>query len=189
MWQIGMRPREFVEEWLKVPQKIIGSTKAKISDPYSTRLIELRWGGFQLHRNDLGTKIIYSKALWAENNLFDWLEFATPRLYFLTGDGSRFSPANVEPIPSILFPFWLAGLLFLIREKRFKPIIALGIGAGLGYIAGVKNMAILLPTLLIQIYIVMVGLSLLKDKKWFGLLVGIIAIYCIYTVDMTLYAR
>ena len=76
-----------------------------------------------------------------------------PRSYFQAGDGTKFSPKGVEPIAGILFPFWIMGLISIIKDKYFKPLY-LVLGTSLfAFLLGQRNLAFLFPVMLVYIYI------------------------------------
>ena len=187
--QLSLHFKEALTLWRGLPRQIVVSTRAKLQDPYQERLVEMRWGNFQLHREDLLSKVLYSKLILLEKYFIDWIQFASPRLYFLTGDGSIFSPGYVEPIPALLLPFWLMGLGILIKKHNYLPLIAVGLFTGLAFFSGIKNMPLIWPVLLIYLYISALGLTGMKDHHRYFLIASLVVIYSIYCFDMTLYAR
>jgi len=187
--QLTFNVNQALEIWLHLPVAIISNTKAMLKDDYQERLFEMRWGNYILHRNGILPKIMYSKLLMVEKYVFDWVEFATPRFYFLTGDGSKFSPSSVEPVPALLAPFWFIGLLHLIKKRSYYPFILLILFTGLGFFSGIKNLAVLWPVIILYIYISVLGLHVYKNKWWFKYVAALLFVYSLYCFDMVLYAR
>lgn len=185
IWQIGMHTKEALQEWLSFPVRISQNLKSKSTSNFFVYIEELRWGGRQLHRNDLKSRVTYNKSIGLLNEGFDFLQFATPKLYFASGDGSIFSPSRIEPIPSLLFPLWIAGIVGLLKHRRFKVFLILGLSLLPSFLAGSKNLSLLLPVLLTHIYISAFGLTNLFVRPSTRVAAAsLLSIYGLYVVSM-----
>ena len=188
LWQIGLHADAAVKEWVTFPGRISQNIHAKEATPFFSYIDELRWGGRSLHRNDLKSRLLYNKSAALANEAFDFLQFATPKLYFAVGDGSVFSPARIEPIASLLFPVWLAGILSLLAQHRYRVFLLLALGLLPAYLAGSKNMSLLLLAMLVQIYIAAVGFTSIFTKFSSRIVASaFISVYGLYIVLMNLW--
>lgn len=140
----------------------------------------MQWGGQLVHRNSLFPKLVYNYPLFLVNEFVELIEFAQPRLFFVTGDGSGFSPPSLQPIPVVLFPFWLIGLLDHIKKKNWTELFILFGFALIAYLIGQKNMAFLLPVLIIYVRWAAHGLDDLSSPRLKKISLVFIISYSLY---------
>lgn len=159
----------------------MANIKSKSQSQYLIYIDELRWGGRSFHRNDLLSRILYNKSLFVIQEFFDFVQYAQPKLYFLAGDGSVFSPRRLEPISSLLFPFWILGILKILNNRRASFMILYSLFMFIAYASGQKNLALLLPILILNVYISTLGL---KDFKR---AIPIVLVYGIYITGMNIW--
>ncbi|TSC88462.1 MAG: hypothetical protein G01um101416_130 [Microgenomates group bacterium Gr01-1014_16] len=180
-WLVMFHLPQALGYWQRLPQSIVATIKSKSQSQYLIYIDELRWAGRSFHRNDLLSRILYNKSLFVLNEFFDFIQYAQPKLYFLAGDGSVFSPRRLEPISSLLFPFWILGILKIIKDKKFLVPSAYCLFMLIGYASGQKNLALLFPVLILNVYISTLGL---KDHKR---IIPIILIYGVYITGMNIW--
>ena len=177
-WWVIFQPKAMIAEYLSTPKYFIGHIKSYLTSDYYLKIDEMRWGGRALHRNDIISRFFYNKFVIIPKETFDFIQFLTPRLYFSVGDGSRLTPPRLEPIPFLLFPFWIFGLIFLFKSHHFRPLYYLLLAGAFAYLVGRRNMAFLLPVLIIHTYICSLGL---KNR----LFTAIILVYGAYLLGMS----
>lgn len=180
-WLVIFHLPQALSYWQELPQSVVASVKSKSQSQYLIYIDELRWGGRSLHRNDLLSRVLYNKTLFILNEFFDFIQYAQPKLYFLAGDGSVFSPRRLEPISSLLFPFWILGILKILKNPRTLFIILYSFFMFIGYASGQKNLALLFPILILNVYISALGL---KDFKR---VIPIVLVYGVYITGMNIW--
>lgn len=180
-WLVLTRFPQAVSYWQKLPQSIVATVKSKSQSQYLIYIDELRWGGRSLHRNDLLSRVLYNKTLFILNEFFDFIQYVQPKLYFLAGDGSVFSPRRLEPISSLLFPFWILGILKIMKSRNSLFVIPYSTFMFIGYASGQKNLALLFPILILNVYISALGL---KDFKR---VIPIVLVYGVYITGMNIW--
>lgn len=182
-WQVLFQPQAFFSQVIQFPKYATQTIKSKLqSTEYATRLQEIRWGGRALHREDFVSKALYFRHIIVINEIFEFIQNASPKFFFLAGDGSNFTPRRIEPISSILFPFWIIGVITLINKKSIKAGLLFLVFSFIGYISGHKNLVFLFPLFLLQIYICSVGVSRFGKKTH-----AVIGVYGIYISLMNLW--
>ncbi len=118
-WQVLSQPQAFFSQAIQFPKYATQTIQSKLKNTeYNTRLQEIRWGGRALHREDFLSKALYFRHILVLNEVFEFFQNASPKFYFLAGDGSNFSPRRIEPISSILFPFWILGIINLTKQQN-----------------------------------------------------------------------
>lgn len=179
-WWTVTKPGAVIKEWLQSPSYVRSSFANRVRGPYLDRLRDMQWGGQLVHRNSFFAKLVYNYPLLLINESVELVEFAQPRLFFVTGDGSPFTPPSLQPIPVILFPFWLIGLLDYVKKKNWSRFLTLFGFTSAAYLIGQKNMAFLLPVLVIYIRWATHGLEILSSPRLRFLSLAIIFSYSIY---------
>ncbi|MBI2008143.1 hypothetical protein HYS82_00615 [Candidatus Amesbacteria bacterium] len=178
-WLVIFHLPQAFSYWQRLPQSVVANIKSKSQSQYLIYIDELRWAGRGFHRNDLLSRILYNKSLFILNEFFDFVQYTQPKLYFLAGDGSVFSPRRLEPISSLLFPFWILGILHLLKNRNsLRPVagifvIPYSIFMLIGYASGQKNLALLFPILILNVYISTLGLKNFKSITPFVLTYGL----------------
>ena len=179
-WNI-FNVKDILIEWRNAPTYFKKNISSFFSSENLMKVEEARWYAFGEKNEELISKIYYNKAYVLADNFFSFLSYSTPRPYFQSGDGTKFSPRGVEPVAGLLFPFWIFGLISLIKEKKLKPILwTLGI-TFFAFLLGQRNFAFLLPVLIIYVYIASKSLN----KKY---LAGIL-IYLIFIIGRVLWLK
>ena len=177
-WWPVTQPGNLVKEWVQSPAYFRSSFANRINGPYLDRLRDMQWGGWLIHRNSLLPKLVYSYPMLLINEFIELVEFAQPRMFFVTGDGSNFSPPSLQPIPVVLFPFWLIGLLNHIKTKHWSEFVLLFIFTSIAYLIGQKNLAFLLPVLVIYLRWASQGLDSLSTHK--NIATAAVSFYSLY---------
>ena len=180
-WLVIFHLPQALSYWQRLPQSIIATVKSKSQSQYFTYIDEQRWGGRALHRNDPLSRLLYNKGLFVLNETFDFIQYAQPKLYFLSGDGTVFSPRRLGPISSLLFPFWILGILRLLKSRNSSFLILYSLFMGTAYASGQKNLALLFPLLTLNVFVSTLGL---KDFK---LLTPLVLIYGLYITGMNIW--
>lgn len=180
-WLVLFHLPQALSYWQKLPHSVVANIKSKSQSQYLIYIDELRWGGRSFHRNDLLSRLLYNKALFVVQEFFDFVQYAQPKLYFLAGDGQVFSPRRLEPISSLLFPFWILGILKILQNRRALFIILYSLFMFIAYASGQKNLALLFPVLILNVYISTLGL---KDFKR---VIPIVLIYGLYITGMNIW--
>lgn len=168
-------------EWKNIPNLVKNNLSLIFSPDNQVKLYEVRWNAFGENKGNLLSKIFYNKGYILVDNLFSFLSYASPRMYFQAGDGTRFSPLNVEPLAGILFPFWVIGIISLIKKNKFKPIVLTLLFSFLAFLIGIRTFAFLLPILIIYIFIV----SDVLNKKYLIFIVS----YLIFIIGRVIWLK
>ena len=180
-WWILFQPISVVSELQKSPVYIEKKINSLFDDERVVRIGRLRWA----HVEESEFKIFLSRAFYNKlmifvDEFFSFTSFLSPRIYFQAGDGSGFSPPGIEPIPIILFPFWIYGILRLIKERRYRAIYLLllfGFGA---FLFGQRKLTYLWPVLLVNIYFAKEGLAAISKSRTRTFLILGIFVYSLY---------
>lgn len=179
-WWLLTHAGQVVKEWTKAPVYAQQSLTSRMDGSYWLRLREMQWAGQLVHRESLWAKLAYNWPLFFANQFVDYLEFFPPRIFFVSGDGSGFAPPRVEPIPVLLFPFWIWGLVQILERKWFKEIAVYLALVFIAYLIGQKNMAFLWPVMVMNLRWSALGLDSIQSKKlktWSWLIVGGYSLY------------
>lgn len=170
-----------VLEWSKTPIYFEVKRSSIFNEQKLAPIKEFRWKAFGGERGSLLGRFFYNKLMVFFDQLFDWTTFLAPRLYFQAGDGTQFSPPEIEPIPSLLFVFWLWGLIDIFEKRDLKSILAIFLSGLPGFALGQKTLAFLFPTLLIYLCIVNngIGLAVRRQKN---LTISLLVIYFFYSL-------
>lgn len=152
-WWPLLKINLLLPQWLGASSNF-GSKINSLLDTQRIALIQsLRWANLESSGAVfIASKFLYNKATILVSEFMSFLSFFSPRIYFQAGDGSPFSPSNVEPIPILLFPFWAYGIFLCIKNKNYRPIAATVIFALIAFLFGQANLAFLLPVLLLYVY-------------------------------------
>ncbi len=156
-WTIWHLPL-FVSEWSKIFSYTQGNLSSILAKDKLQYVEDMRW-------NSPLSGLIYNKGLVLVDDFFSYLSFFSPRFYFQAGDGTGFSPPSVEPVAGPLFVFWVLGLISFIRKKNFRFFALLFILGLPAFLAGRRNIAFLLPVLLLYIFIAYEGIKNFLSSK------------------------
>jgi len=140
----------------------------------------MRWANRDLEKEQvIYSKLFYNKVSILVDEFFSFLSLFSPRYYFQSGDGSGFSPSNVEPVPILLFPFWLIGLLMLVTKKQNKVVLLYIVTAFVIFMTGKMELPYVWPILIFNVYF---GYFALKNMKYSSkaLTIAVIIIYALY---------
>lgn len=98
-------------------------------------------------RGSFLSRFLYTKITLLILEFIKFLDFLSPKLYFQ------------NPVLFILFPFWVFGILSLIKERKFKIFAILFIFGFIGYLIGEKRVIFLFPVEIIYILISIKGIK------------------------------
>jgi hypothetical protein len=179
-WQLLKNSNSLIIEWSQAPVYFNSKIQNIFSQNALNYIEEYRWENAKYTGSDKISRIYYNKSLILADQAFDFLSFSSPRIYFQAGDGSNFSPNNVEPIPIILFPFFIIGIICHLRGKNFRALLFLLALSLPAFATGQKNFAYLFPFAIAIIYTSSVGIEYslaAKSSKSIFML-----IYIIYSI-------
>lgn len=187
-WWIIFQPVTVFSELVKFPVY----ARHKVNTIFSTENLrfieEMRWNAFGEQKEELISRAYFNKATVLINNSFEYLSLASPRIYFQAGDGTSFSPPKAEPIPAILFIFWVFGLIELIKKKEKRPLYLFLLFSFFAFLAGVRNFAFLFPILILYIYISSIGMEFLLGKsKKKNLAITLLMVYGVFIIGRALW--
>lgn len=119
---------------------------------YIQRKLELLFTGDNLRyltelRGSPISRIFYNKPTILLNEIGRFLSFYSPIIYF------------GQSILIVLFPFWLIGVVDLIKRKRIKVFVLLLIVGIPVYLIDQREIIFVLPIALIYIYIIALGIK------------------------------
>lgn len=179
VWNLLTQPQQLIDTWQTVPTKIQQRGTSIVTGDFHQKFIELRWGGQKFHREGIYYKIIYNPGLNYLNEAFNYLHYLKLRLYFHAGDGTNFSPAHIDPIPFVIIPAFIIGLVVIIKQQQWIPLGLLLSFTFIAYWVGIRNFALLFPTALVIYYISAIGISKLQFKYALTYII-IVIIYSLY---------
>jgi len=187
-WWIIFQPSGVFSELVKTPTYIREKTSSIFTEEKLGFVMEMRWNAFGEEQDELISKIYYNKGLILVDNFFEYLSLLSPRIYFQAGDGSRFSPPGVEPIPIFLFFLWVFGLIRLMQARKLKTLFLVFISPVFAYLAGRRNFVFLFPVLLFYIYVASLGLEAVLTRYRKGSwLIRLLAIYGLFIIGRALW--
>jgi hypothetical protein len=179
-WWLVLKPGALISEWARAPIYVNEKVRGVFEGEYLQNVNELRWNAFGPEKEEPLATAYYNKGLVLINESINFLTFLSPRFYFLSGSGEGFSPPGVEPIASPLFIFWLFGLVYFLKGRKFKPIYySLGF-AFLAFLTGQKTMAFLFPVAFIYLFIAWKGIEEVLLKKNLNIIYFAIELYSLY---------
>jgi hypothetical protein len=181
IWWNLFNIKNIILEWKDIPNLVKNNLSLIFSLDNQAKLYEVRWNAFGMKKENILSKIFYNKGYILVDNLFSFLSYTSPRMYFQAGDGTRFSPPNVEPLAGILFPFWVIGIIFLIKKNKFKPIVLTLLFSFLAFLIGIRTFAFLLPILIIYTFIA----SEVLNKKYLIFIVS----YLIFIIGRVIWLK
>lgn len=165
-WLIINNKSHIWGEWKQTAKFVSQNFNSTSRYEYQQRVNELRWGGQQLHRENMLVKVVYNPIIVVANEFFEFVEFSAPKMFFLAGDGGRLSPSSGQPIPFVLFPLWIIGVVQIINLKANRLGVCLFLASVIGYLLGKRNFEILLFAFFINIAIVTKGIVVIVQKIW-----------------------
>lgn len=189
IWWVLLQPRQIIEQIRSIPASIRSNISSPARSEYMRNIQDMRWGGITVRRNNIISRVYYSKLAMIPKEVFDYIQFLTPRMYFLTGDGSNFSPSRLEPISTLLFPFWVGGVITLVKKKQYKPFLVSLVTAALSFIIGRKNFVFLFPVMVAYIYMASVGWDVIPEGKLKKMVMYAVIAYGIYITEMAIWLR
>lgn len=186
-WGIILQPNKLINEWKQTPV----SFKIKIDQLFHDQqegffVAQLRWDTPSYHRSYRQTHFFYSLATVIISEASDTLSLISPKRYFQMDDG-YISPPKIEPLPVVLFPFWLAGVFFLIKTKRYLVFVASFGLAVITFVLGHINFCYLFPIALINLYIANEGIFLISSPKKRAYVLILTVFYSTYLLGRTLW--
>jgi hypothetical protein len=188
LW-IFLNFKSYIKEWAMTPSYVRSNVSSLFSPKRLEPINEVRWNAFGPEREDFSSKLVYNKAYLALDHFFSYLSFLSPRIYFQAGDNTRFSPQSVEPIAFFMFFFWLMGILFLLKDKKTKILVAPLIFAALAFLVGRRTMPFLLPILISYLYCSYLGMLATIKKKRRNVFWTIFLVYSIFLIGRMFYLK
>lgn len=179
-WLSILNVSDILSEWAKTNVYLKSNLSQVFSQEKNTKIQELRWVDAQAYNNDLFGRVVYNKELNLVDQLGDFVTFLSPRLYFQSGDGGTLSPKNVEPTSLFFYPFWIIGIIALLKTRRFKLLAFLIFFAVASFLIGKKSFQFLLPVVLLYIYFVDIGIGQIKNLGHRKAAVILILLYNFY---------
>lgn len=135
----------------------------------------MRWANRDFSAEDkLYSKLFYNKATIIVDEFASYMSLFSPRYYFQSGDGSGFSPTNVEPILLVLFPFWLMGIYYLVKSKKMRPIYLYLFSALLIFMFGKRELPFTWIMIVFNLYFCGIALRQVKLAHKNVLIAGIL---------------
>ncbi|MEJ2347967.1 MAG: hypothetical protein P8Y17_02075 [Patescibacteria group bacterium] len=187
-WWIIFKPLAVSSELTKFPTYFREKTTTIFSIEKLSFIQEMRWSAFGKEKDELISRVYYNKALILVENSFEYLSLLSPRIYFQAGDGTEFSPPRVEPIPAILFFFWIFGLVRLIKQRKFKILLFLFVSPILAFLAGRRNLVFLFPTFIFYLYVASLGFDFLfRNHPKKGWMIRLLVIYSLFIIGRVLW--
>lgn len=175
-------------DWMKVP----GHIKIKILGFFNEeRVVKvglMRWSNIDTGYQAVLSKVFYNKITLIIPEIFSFLSFLSPRIFFQAGDGSNYSPPGVEPMPILLFPFFIYGIYLLVKSNKFKTFKFLGLFGFIGYLTDIRSVAYLFPVALVYLYISACGFEGLPNRYKNKTLI-IIGAYSLYILSRTIWIK
>lgn len=163
-WSIFLQPAALLNGISKAPSNFHQKITTIFNEEKVRETATLRWSNKETSGiNSFLSKIFYNKLSIVIDEFFSYLSFMFPRIYFQAGDGTKLSPLGVEPIPTLLFPVWILGMVSLINQKKKKIFILLLAVAFLAYLFGQRNFVYLWPVFLVYLYICKKGYETIKS--------------------------
>jgi len=187
LWWIFFRFDQVVDEWQKIPFYFNRKVESVFSLSNLRYILDLRWETVAYDRNDLYSRAYYNKATLVTGEFFSFLTYLSPKFYFQSSDGWKLLPPGIEAIPIVLFPFWIFGILKLIKEKHLKPFLMLFIFGMAAFLVGQKNFHFLFPIILVNLYLTNEGLGLVKDSKKIIFIFLILLVYSSFLIGRGLW--
>lgn len=164
-WWVLLNFVDVISEFVKTPLYI----QRKFGGIYSVEnlrnTVELRWINVETVREGFYPRLFYNKLTVLVDQFFDYLTLFSPKLYFQQGGNGISSPPGVEPIPILLYPFFIMGLHFLIQKKKLLPLTMLFLSSTIAFIADQRNFYFLFPTVIVYLSISNRGLQVIRKKK------------------------
>ena len=177
---ILIHPAAIIKEWARLPSYFKNNIHSLIGSDTLAKVNEERWNSFGTNKENLLSKVYYNKGTVLVDDFFTMLTYLSPRIYFQAGDGTNFSPPGVEPIAIPIFVFWVLGFIALLKENKFKLILAVLFFGVFTYFVGQKTLAFLFPVVLIYLAISVIGIESIKSKKTKKTIYILLSLYGIY---------
>ena len=183
-WQSIFSIKSLIGEWQKVPVYGLQGVRATYSKKSLKPVEDLRWESLRFYHNNILARLLYNKVDLIVEEVWSFMAFLSPRFYFQAGDGSSFFPKETEPIPGILFPFWVWGILACVKNGFFKPIFLTLLFVFFAFLLGQRTISFLLPVLIMYVYFSTVGLDQIKNSK-----IRAAALFLVFSYSFYLIAR
>ncbi len=187
VWWIFFQFNQVSNEWQKIPVYFNRKVNSVFSLSNLRYISELKWETPDYNRNDFYSRVFYNKATVLVDEFFSFLTFLSPKFYFQSNDEGKLLPQGIEAIPVVLFPFWIFGILKLIKEKRSKPFLMLFIFGMAAFLVGQRNFHFLFPIILVNLYLTNEGLGLVKDSKKIIFIFLILLVYSSFLIGRGLW--
>jgi hypothetical protein len=184
VWSIT-KPSELLHEWSNFQRYSSHKFDTFFAESRISYVEDLRWENKKYTHSDMLSRFFYNKLTVVVDDIFNYLTFISPRFYFQSGGGSNFSPQGVEPIAAAYYVFFVLGIVFLLKNKRYKIFYFILTFSFLAYLSGKRNLAFLLPVLISYIYVSYVGISISPTRK--GFLYGLYILLSLFLIGRSIW--
>jgi len=178
-WFLLLNFTKVITEWIRLPLYFDQKFQSVFTGERLVSMGLMRWAEIEkVGWIRIFSKILYNRFDILIDEFFGFLAIFSPRIYFQAGDGSQFSPAIVEPIPFLLFPLFIFGI---IKTVSVRPKVKWGyiFVAMTIYLSGVKNFSFLFPIFIYYLYLASKGFGMLnvRYKKY---LLPLLIVYSLF---------
>jgi len=188
IWTLISHFPELVYEWVNAFNNLSDKlnflfSSSSVAPIHSMRLAQTYTSGpvFIL------SKFFYNRVLLYVGEFFTFQSLFSPRIYFLAGDGTPFSPNIVEPVSVLMFPFWVYGLFTSIKDKRYRVLGSYVLSVFIVYLVGRRQFSFLLLVLIFQLYFVYKGVMMSISLKSARLYLGLSVVYGLFILGRLIF--
>lgn len=183
-WLALFNIKEALEIYAKIPHLIL--EKRNFFPDYQIWLItELRWETPVYKRDPLLTRTFYNKVSIFFNRFAGILKLYSPMVYFESSNIEKL-PKNIEILPLSFLPFWFLGILHLVKNISFKPLLLSIPFALFTYLTKENSLFFLLPLAIFGIYLTNLGIQTVsKNKRSFIIL--FLLLYSVFLLGRNLW--
>lgn len=180
-WWLLLRPVEVFTELSRAPQYFSQRLQNVYSEDRLAKIRTVRWANRdQKTSTQVMSRLFYNKGTILVDEFFSFTSFLSPRFYFQAGDGSNLSPPGVEPIPFILLPLFIWGIVLSLKRHKHIYLLAMFLLAFLAFLFGQRNMAFLWPVLVMAVYFSTQGVEAIKKPENRKAVMFVLSAYCLY---------
>jgi len=126
------------------------------------------------------SKLLYNSLTIVKGEFLSFLAYFSPRFFFHAGDGTRFSPNIVEPISTMMFPFWVYGLVLSVKNKKRAILIGYLLSGLIAFMFGKREFSFLWIMLPFQVYFIYIAIAALSSNKLVRIYLGFAIIYNLF---------
>lgn len=149
-WTMVYSFPKLISELSKIGQYTSNQKASLFSESNLKKVDDLRWNDQINHLNPY-PKVFFNKATVILNQIFESLGNLGPRTFFVNGDSFAGNPKNVEPIPLILLPISIMGIIRLFKKGSKKLLLLPSVGV-IPLLTGQPTLFYIFPAGLFYIY-------------------------------------